>query len=203
MIVIVDLGLGNMGSVRNMFKRVGVEARSTLDQEEIARASKLVLPGVGAFDSGMARLNQTGLVDLLTRRVVHERVPVIGICLGMQLLTDGSEEGTLPGLGWVPGFTRRFRLEGTSLKVPHMGWNRADATREDSLFKGADADARYYFVHSYHVDCANDADVLAWTEHGVRFASALQRANVYGTQFHPEKSHRFGMNVLRNFADLA
>jgi glutamine amidotransferase len=202
-IVIVDLGLGNMGSVRNMFKRVGVETRSTLDPDEIAAASKLVLPGVGAFDSGMARLHETGLVDLLTRRALDERVPTIGICLGMQLLTRGSEEGTLPGLGWVPGFTRRFRLEGTGLRVPHMGWNRAEPTREDSLFEGAGADARYYFVHSYHVECEDDGDVLAWTEHGLRFASALQRGNVYGTQFHPEKSHRFGMNVLRNFADVA
>jgi glutamine amidotransferase len=202
-IVIVDLGLGNMGSVRNMFKRVGVPTLSTVEPEEIKQATKLVLPGVGAFDAGMARLKESGLIGLLTERVVDEQVPTIGICLGMQLLTEGSEEGSLPGLGWVPGTTVRFRLEGTSLKVPHMGWNHARPTRADSLFADADDEARYYFVHSYHVVCNDEADVLAWTDHGTQFASALQRDNVFGTQFHPEKSHRFGMQVLRNFAALA
>jgi glutamine amidotransferase len=199
-IIIVDLGLGNMSSVRNMFKRVGVPTTSSVDRDEIIQASKIVLPGVGAFDTGMERLEQSGLIPMLTELAVDRRVPTLGICLGMQLMTERSEEGTRAGLGWVPGSTHRFRLEGTDLKVPHMGWNLATPTRPDTLFKDADPDARYYFVHSYHVVCSEEPDVLAWTEHGTRFASSFQRGTLFGTQFHPEKSHRFGMEILRNFA---
>lgn len=200
MITILDLGLGNMGSVRNMFKRAGIPTTTTSDPGQLAAATKIVLPGVGAFDSGMSKLAASGLVDLLNERVIDKRVPTIGICLGMQLLTEGSEEGTLPGLGWIPGTTLRFRPTHPSLKIPHMGWNRARPTRTDSLFRDAEEDARYYFVHSYRVVCTDDCDVLAWTEHGEEFPSAIQRGNIYGTQFHPEKSHRFGLRILRNFA---
>lgn len=202
MIVIVDLGLGNMSSVRNMFKRIGAPAISSVDPGVIAAATKLVLPGVGAFDAGMARLAESGLVPLLTERALEHRTPTLGICLGMQLMTEGSEEGHRPGLGWVPGAARRFRLEGTNFRVPHMGWNLARPTRHDILYHDADPEARYYFAHSYYVVCDDDHDVLSWTEHGTRFVSALQRGNLSATQFHPEKSHRFGMAVLRNFAAI-
>lgn len=204
MIVIVDYKMGNVGSVLNMLKVVGAPARISSDAAEIAAADKLILPGVGAFDTGMTHLREMGFVDLLNRRVLEERVPVLGICLGMQLLTERSEEGKLPGLGWIPGETIRFRFDpaATGLKIPHMGWNTAHAQRSDSLFRGAEEESRFYFVHSFHVVCAAEADRLAITHHGYDFTSAVQRANILGTQFHPEKSHRFGMNLLRNFAAL-
>lgn len=204
-VVIVDIGLANIRSVQNMFKRVGVAALASHEVGAISRADKLVLPGVGAFDTGMSKLEESGLVSVLTERALEASVPTLGICLGMQLMTEGSEEGSLPGLGWLPGRTRRLRVEHKGLKVPHMGWNIAHPTRPDSLFHDAPSDARYYFVHSYHVVCDEHRDVLAVTEYGGEFTSAFQRGTLYGTQFHPEKSHRFGMNVLRNFvgADAA
>lgn len=218
MIVIVDYGMGNLGSILNMLKRIGCpldQARASHDPQEIAAASKLILPGVGAFDSGMARLRELGLVELLNQRVLADRVPVLGVCLGMQLLTKGSEEGSLPGLGWIDGETVRFRFStdpalqagGTpaqaALKVPHMGWNTVQLEREGSLLAGMDPDMRFYFVHSYHVVCHQAEDILATTEYGYRFVSVLQRGNVMGAQFHPEKSHKFGMRLLKNFWELA
>lgn len=202
MIVIVDYRMGNVGSVLNMLKRVGASAKISSDAVEIAAADKLILPGVGAFDTGMTHLRERGLIELLNRRVLEDQVPVLGICLGMQLLMRRSEEGTLPGLGWIPGETIRFRFDPqtTGLKIPHMGWNTAKPMHTDSLFGDAGAETRFYFVHSYHVVCDEPADQLAITHHGYDFASAVQRGNIMGTQFHPEKSHRFGMKLLRNFA---
>jgi imidazole glycerol-phosphate synthase subunit HisH len=165
----------------------------------------LILPGVGAFDAGMRQLHASGLVGLLNDKVLNRHTPTLGICLGMQLMTEKSEEGDLPGLGWIKGGNVRFRFDEaqTHLKVPHMGWNTVTSTRDDTLFKDLDDEARFYFVHSYHVVCQCEADVLAWTHHGRRFVSAFQHANILGTQFHPEKSHKFGMKLLSNFAALA
>ena len=204
MIVIVDYGIGNLGSVLNMLKRVGAAASISSDPVEIEKADKLILPGVGAFDAGMKQLQASNLIGLLSEKARARRTPTLGICLGMQLLMDNSEEGELPGLGWIKGSNLRFRLDADNghLKVPHMGWNTVTVKRHDSLFKELDDESRFYFVHSYRVVCRNDSDVLATTHHGEDFVSALQSGNIMGTQFHPEKSHKFGMKVLSNFAEL-
>jgi glutamine amidotransferase len=203
MIVVVDTGIANLGSLRNMFKRIGQPVLLSADAPDIANATKLVLPGVGAFDTGMQRLTELDLVGPLSEAALERRIPVLGVCLGMQLITKGSEEGTLPGLGWIDAETIAFRRDDPDVKVPHMGWNTVSPTRQDTLFKGLADDARFYFVHSFHVRCADDADVLGWTTHGSRFASAVQHENVMGTQFHPEKSHRFGMALLASFSQSA
>jgi imidazole glycerol-phosphate synthase subunit HisH len=204
MIAIVDYGMGNLGSILNMLKKLGVPATISRDPAEIARAEKLILPGVGAFDRGMGGLRDLGLRDALDRRVRVDRRPVLGLCLGMQLMTRGSEEGSLPGLGWVPADTRRFSFDEAHrhLKVPHMGWNELHIAQADPLLAGFDEAPRFYFAHSYYVACDAPADVLATTQFGIEFASVIASGNVFGTQFHPEKSHKFGMRLLGNFARM-
>lgn len=201
MITVVDYGMGNLGSVLNMFKRIGAEAVSTGEPEAAARATKLLLPGVGAFDNAMSRINESGLREVLDRKAMVERIPILGICLGMQLLTRSSEEGKLPGLGWISAAARRFP-DSPSLKVPHMGWNAVLPAREDPLIDGLPEEARFYFVHSYYVLADDPGDSLLKAEHGIAFDAAIGHGNVYGAQFHPEKSHRYGMKLLQNFAAL-
>jgi imidazole glycerol-phosphate synthase subunit HisH len=202
MLVIIDYGMGNVGSVLNMLKRLGIEATLSSDPAVISKASKLVLPGVGAFDEGMRNLTARGFVSLLNRKVLHEQTPILGICLGLQLFSSRSEEGQLPGLGWLPAETRRFRFSGphAAMKVPHMGWNNLEITRATPLFADFPLQPRYYFVHSYHVCCEQPRDVIAVANYGYDFTAAIQRDNIVGTQFHPEKSHRFGLRLLENFA---
>jgi glutamine amidotransferase len=203
LITIVDYGVGNVGSIQNMLKKVGAGSVVGSSPEEIARATKLILPGVGAFDAGMEHLTRSGLVPSLRRKALDERIPVLGLCLGMQLMTRRSEEGRLPGLGWVDAETRRF--DSTSqpgLKIPHMGWNVVGVIKDSPLLKDCLADTRFYFVHSYYVRCADATDALLTAEYGgTRFDAGFQHGNLFGVQFHPEKSHRFGMWLLRNFAD--
>ena len=201
MITIVDYGMGNLGSILNMFKRIGVKACVKNDLESIQSADKILLPGVGAFDAAMARIAVSGLRDILDYKALVERVPVLGICLGMQLLTRGSEEGALPGLGWIKADTRRFPAQ-SGLKVPHMGWNIALPTNPSPLTINLGEEPRFYFVHSYFVTVDDPADSIMHTTHGVTFDSAVQKGNIFGAQFHPEKSHRFGMQLLKNFAEL-
>lgn len=205
MIAIVDYGMGNLGSILNMFKKIGARAAITSDHDTIRAADKLVLPGVGAFDTAMRHLHESGLRELLDDVVLVEKKPVIGLCLGMQLLTESSEEGSLPGLGWVAGETRRFRFgDGDAgLKIPHMGWNSVTAESSKPLVADLFEPSRFYFVHSYHVTLRDPADAAAWTHYGYEFVSMIQRGHIMGTQFHPEKSHKFGMKLLRNFAELA
>jgi len=203
MITIIDYGMGNLGSIRNMFKRIGVESEISGDRERIASANKILLPGVGAFDAAMERIAQSGLTELLNKKVLEEKVPVLGICLGMQLLTRSSEEGTLPGLGWIDAKTIKFNFPiGSPLKVPHMGWNRIYPVNDSPLIAGLPEEPRFYFVHSYYVKTNNPADVLTTTFHGHEFHSVVQHENIFGAQFHPEKSHRFGMKLLENFARI-
>lgn len=201
MITIVDYNMGNLGSISNMLKKLGVDAVVTADARAIASARKLILPGVGAFDAGMDNLERSGLLPVLNERVSQAGVPTLGICLGMQLMTRSSEEGTRQGLGWIDAEALRFRPASAALKVPHMGWNRVMTTRSTALTDGLPDEPRFYFVHSYFVHCHDASDVLLTTPYGEVFHSAFQRGNVSGVQFHPEKSHKFGMALLRNFAE--
>lgn len=202
MITIVNYGMGNLGSLCNMFKRIGVKAVIESDPEAIIYSKKLVLPGVGAFDTAMACINDIpNLRKVLDQKAKIECVPILGVCLGMQLLTNSSEEGGLPGLGWIPGVATRFPRQ-ESLKVPHMGWNVALPSKPSLLTSQAGDIPRYYFVHSYCVHVEDPAHSLMRTNYGINFDSAIGRDNIYGVQFHPEKSHRFGMQILKNFAEL-
>lgn len=201
MITIVDYGMGNLGSIQNMFKRLGVKSLIASDREAISGATKIVLPGVGAFDAAIDRITNAGLLDVLHRKALVEQVPVLGICLGMQLMTRGSEEGKRPGFGWIPASTKRFASSG-DLKVPHMGWNRVRPLRSHPLLTGTSDDTRFYFVHSYYVHVDDEADSLLRTTHGVEFDAAIGRGNIFGAQFHPEKSHRFGQRLLGNFSSI-
>jgi imidazole glycerol-phosphate synthase subunit HisH len=201
MIAIVDYGVGNLGSIANMLRKIGVEASITGDASAIERADKLILPGVGAFDAGIRNLRERGLVDVLDDQVVRRGKRVLGICLGMQLMTQGSAEGTERGLGWVEGSAHRFEFaQPEMLKVPHMGWSSVELARPSPLLEGLPDPARFYFVHSYYVRCAQPKDVLFRARHGVSFDAGFERGNVMGVQFHPEKSHRFGMSLLAGFA---
>lgn len=202
-ISIVDYGAVNLGSIRNMLLKLGFEPVPVSTPEGVGAAAKILLPGVGAFDHGMSALAARRLIEPLRRKALEERVPVMGICLGMQLLGEGSEEGSLAGLGIVAGRCKRLTLPpGSPLKVPHMGWNVPLVKKDSPLLGGLDAHARFYFTHSFHFVCTDPEDVLATAVHGMEFTAMIQRSNVFGTQFHPEKSHRFGMAVLRNFGDL-
>jgi len=203
-IVVIDYGMGNLGSIANMFKKVGFKAAVTSDLAVIAQATKLVLPGVGAFDNGMIKLNELGLIPVLSAKVFEDKIPVMGLCLGMQLFTQRSEEGKLPGLGWLDAETIRFKFDPaqSDLKIPHMGWNTVQVRQPSWVFDGMDEEPRFYFVHSYHVVCQSEQDVLATAHYGYEFASAVGRGNVVGVQFHPEKSHKFGMRLFKNFAEL-
>ena len=203
MIAIVDFGMGNLGSIRNMLARIGADSIITSDPLAIQAAGKLILPGVGAFDRAMENLNRAGLVPVLNDKVLSAKTPVLGICLGMQLLSRRSEEGSLAGLGWIDADTVRFppEVDGKRLTVPHMGWNSVTVTQPASLLGRLGADARFYFVHSYHVRCDREADVAAVASHGITFHAAVARDNIVGTQFHPEKSHKFGLSLLRSFVE--
>jgi imidazole glycerol-phosphate synthase subunit HisH len=202
MVTIIDYHTGNLGSIQNILKRIGVESIITSEKEKIASAEKLILPGVGSFDTGMENLLQLDIISLLNKKVLEEKTPVLGICLGMQLLSEGSQEGTLPGLGWIKGNTKRFDLNNTSeYKIPHMGWNFINPVRASNLLNEMDAAARFYFVHSYFLNPIDKSDILATTTYEIEFTSAVGKGNILGVQFHPEKSHKFGMKLLKNFID--
>jgi glutamine amidotransferase len=202
MITIIDYGMGNLGSIANMLKHIGVHSVISADAEQIMQAKQLILAGVGAFDAGMQRLNDLELIPLLEHKALDQKTPFLGICLGMQMLSCRSEEGKLPGLGWIEAETVKFNHEGctTHLRVPHMGWNDIQIQAEHPLFANLGKDPRFYFVHSYYVRCSHPEDVIATTRYGFPFHSIIGRGNLLGTQFHPEKSHRYGMQVLINFA---
>ena len=207
MIVIVDYKMGNIGSVLNMLKKIGHAAVVSSEPQEISKAEKLILPGVGAFDNGMNNINDLGLLDVLNEKIKN-KTPILGICLGMQLLAQKSEEGVSRGLGWIDANVVRFKFQdmfdglSASLKVPHMGWNEIIIKKDDALFANMPENPRFYFVHSYYLECNNSSDVLATTNYGFDFASIIRKNNIIGVQFHPEKSHKYGMQLLKNFAEL-
>lgn len=202
MTTIINYNLGNPKSIKNMLAYLGIESRISLDHAEITSAERLILPGVGHFQHGMEQLKQLGLIDILKKEVLVNKKPILGICLGMQLLTKHSDEGNLAGLGFIDAQTKKFVLQDTSLKVPHMGWNTVSFQKESKLIQEVTENPRYYFVHSYYVDCANKEDILFKTNYGGDFVSGFQHNNIFGMQFHPEKSHKFGMELLANFCKI-
>lgn len=201
MIAILDYGLGNLGSISNMLKVIGERPKITSDIDTIEKADGIILPGVGAFDAGMEKLNESGLADLV-KSEAYKGKPILGICLGMQLLGRSSEEGEIPGLDLIPFECKRFAFKDQALKIPHMGWDVVDFRKEHPLLEGINDQQRYYFVHSYHAVCDHDENVLMTCDYGYEFAAAVVKDNVMGVQFHPEKSHNFGMALLSNFVKI-
>lgn len=203
MISIVDYGAANLGSILNMLRKVGADAELVSTPAQIERARKIILPGVGAFDHCVGALRERALIEPLRHKALVEKVPILGVCVGMQMLGNGSAEGQLAGLGWLPGRCERFCVDPNGRnKIPHMGWSLLSARRDSALMQGLEAQARFYFVHSYHLVCDEPGDILATASYGAEFVAMVQRGNIYGAQFHPEKSHRFGMRLLQNFASL-
>jgi glutamine amidotransferase len=201
MITVVDYGVGNLASIRNMFKKAGADVLISSDPSEIAAADKLILPGVGAFDTCVQKLQGSGLLDTINKRVLTDKVPVLGVCVGLQLLTQGSEEGNLPGLGWIRGSVVKFKqaLLPPELKIPHMGWTDVEISKPSPLFENMYEDPRFYFVHSYHLQIDNPEDALVKATYGYTFVAGVERENIMGVQFHPEKSHKFGLRLFENF----
>ena len=203
MITIVDYKTGNLGSIQNILKRIGEQSVVTSDKDQIADATKLILPGVGAFDTGMRNLRDLDLLGVLNNKVIVEKIPVLGICLGMQLFSNGSEEGELAGLGWIDALTVKFRFEDTlEYKSPHMGWNFLKQLKPSRLLENMICEPRFYFVHSYFLKTNDVTDTLASTTYEIEFTSVVEKENILGVQFHPEKSHKFGMRLLKNFVDF-
>ena len=203
MITIIDYGIGNVGSIKNMLKKIGQKSMISSNINDILASEKLILPGVGAYDHGIEQLHRSNLIPTLNQKVLVDKIPILGICLGMQLFSKGSEEGSRSGLGWVEAYTKKFVFnEDVNLPVPHMGWNNITANKESKLLKDLPNDPRFYFVHSYHLACEVKNDVLCASNYGYEFTCGIERDNVLGVQFHPEKSHKFGMQLLKNFAEL-
>jgi len=203
MITIIDYGMGNLGSIYSMIKKIGGEAVITADAEVIGNATKIILPGVGSFDRAMSNLDNLGLIELIQQKA-DSKIPLLGICLGMQLLASGSKEGVMPGLGLVPGRVKKFELP-QEYKIPHMGWNTVEYDPTSVMFKGFERfeEVRFYFVHSYYYACDEEQYIKGQTHYGGAFTSVVNKDCIYGVQFHPEKSHKFGMQLLQNFIELA
>lgn len=204
MITIIDYGLGNVLAFVNVYTRLNIPVAVAKTATDLAGATRLILPGVGSFDHAMEQLDRSGMRETIEKLVLQDRMPILGICVGMQMLANASDEGKRPGLGWIDGQVRKFDVStmprGTNL--PHMGWNDVRPTVNGGLFRGLESDARFYFLHSYYFECAQAVDVLAQTDYGLDFSCAVRRDNVYGVQFHPEKSHHYGSQLLSNFAKV-
>lgn len=204
MIVLIDYGLGNINAFANVFKRVNVPLKIAKTVDELKGATKIILPGVGAFDHAMEKLNNSGMRSSLDELVLQKKMPVVGICVGMQMLGNSSDEGKREGLGWVDATVKKFD-ESTirqKTKLPHMGWNDVTPTNNNDLFKRLERDALFYFLHSYYFHCNNENDIIATANYGIDFTCAIKHLNIYGVQFHPEKSHQYGEQLLHNFAKL-
>lgn len=201
MILIVDFGMGNLRSIQHKLEKANVEAVISSRAEDIEAADKLILPGVGHFSTGMKNLKGYGLVDILDKKVNIDKIPILGICLGMQLFTKFSEEGDVEGLGWIDATVKNFSnsIKTKGLKVPHVGWNNITLKRQTPLFDNVDSASRFYFTHSYYVECNDQENIVASSDYGLEFASMIQKENIYGTQFHPEKSHFNGFEIIKNF----
>lgn len=202
MIVIIDYGIGNLRSILNKLGRIGVDATISSNVDDIANATKLILPGVGAFPSAIDNLRQMHLIRVLEKKVLEDKVPILGICLGMQLMTKWSEEGNVEGLGWLDAETKSLRECSPSILVPHIGWNTALKKKDSPLMTNIPSESEFYFVHSFYVSCHDPSDIITVTNYGCEFASTIQRSNIFATQFHPEKSHSNGIKLLKNFAEI-
>jgi glutamine amidotransferase len=204
MIGIIDYGLGNINAFVNVYNRLGIPVVVVKSLDALKTASKLILPGVGAFDYAMELLEVSGMRPTLDHLVLSKKIPILGICVGMQILANSSAEGKLSGLGWIPGHVKAFSSvpESAGLPLPHMGWNDVHVTSGQKLFKDLENKALFYFLHSYFFECLNQDSVIATAFYGTDYCCAVQSDNVYGVQFHPEKSHHFGTNLLKNFAEL-
>jgi len=200
-IIIIDYDLGNIASVLNMIRYIGGEARISASPDEIKSADKLILPGVGSFDAGMTNLKERRLDKAILDSIKIRKAMILGICLGMQLLMESSQEGTLPGLALVPGKVKKFQVLNQGLRIPHMGWNIVKPKGSSILFQPDQPEQRFYFVHSYYADCSNEQDISATTNYGFPFTSAFEHERILGVQFHPEKSHKYGMELLRKFIE--
>lgn len=199
MIVVVDFGMGNLGTVSAKIKKMDSSVIISSKPEEIDQADKILLPGIGSFKSGIENLRKRDLIEILNKKVLAEKTPVLGICLGMQLFSAHSEEGDVKGLGWIDAETVRFNAPDQSLRIPHMGWNTINIKNPCSLLSGIENGSRFYFSHSYHVRCCNPDDIIATTEYGYEFCSIVNHNNIYGVQFHPERSHKRGFMLLSSF----
>lgn len=204
MICIINYGSGNVRAIGNIYDRLKISYKIVTTPSEILKADKIILPGVGAFDETMGMLNRSGFREMLEKKVIQENVPVLGICVGMQILSEGSEEGSLNGLGWIKGRVHKFEKEiiKHKPKIPHLGWNSIRISKSTKLLEGIDEMVGFYFIHSYYFKCADEQDILTTTHYGYDFSSAVNHDNIYGVQFHPEKSHQNGITLLKNFASL-
>lgn len=199
MIAIVDYGLGNLGSIQNMLKKIGENSKIITEPEELYECKKIILSGVGSFDTGMKNLINRGWVEVLNNLVIKDSIPILGICLGMQLMTEYSEEGAQKGLCWVSAITEKFKFDNKDYKIPHMGWNDVTFDKKSKLFDSVNSIQKFYFVHSYFIKNINNCDTTFKTIYGNEFVSGFEYNNIAGVQFHPEKSHKFGMKLLENF----
>lgn len=203
MISIIDYGMGNLGSLKNAFNKIGQPAKLVKDIQDIECAEKLVLPGVGSFDTGIHNLKENGIIDTLNYKVKQDKTPILGICLGMQLMTKASEEGANPGLDWIDAKTIKFsKSDDPTIKIPNMGWRQIEIKIKHPFLEGISSSSRFYFVHSYHVKCNDIQNILAISRHGIDFTAIYSNENIYGVQFHPEKSLKYGLNLLENFSQM-
>ena len=203
MITIIDYGLGNIKAFVNVYNRLNIKTKIAQKASDIEGASKIILPGVGAFDYAISQLNKSGMRDEIEKKVLINRIPIMGICVGMQILAKSSDEGTLPGLGWINGKVKKFEtsINSPSIKLPHMGWNTIKPVNNSPLMIGFSDNSRFYFLHSYYFIVENKKDIISTTNYGLGFSSGVSSDNIFGIQFHPEKSHANGIRLLQNFAN--
>ena len=204
MITIIDYGLGNVRAFANVYERLNIPVSIAKTVNDLKDTTKFILPGVGAFDYAISKLNDSGMRETLDNLVLGHQVPVLGICVGMQMLANFSDEGVLPGLGWIDGMVKKFDVSvlNSKTQLPHMGWNTINPNNDNPLLVKFSNDSRFYFLHSYYFQCNDPNNAIATTEYGIKYTSAVNKKNIYGVQFHPEKSHQWGIQLLKNFADL-
>ena len=204
MIAIIDYGVGNIKAFTNIYKQLNVPTKNVRSIDDLDDVSKLILPGVGSFDYAMERLENSGMREKLDELVLKDKVPLLGVCVGMQMLADSSDEGELRGLSWINGAVKQINTENLEFntRLPHMGWNDVIVNNESELFKGLENDSRFYFLHSYFFEVAHVSNAIASTDYGTKFTCAVKRDNIFGVQFHPEKSHEYGIKLLKNFAEI-
>lgn len=204
MITVIDYGLGNVQAFANVFKRLDIPVNIAKSLDDLSETTKIILPGVGSFDRAMQQFNCCGMRKLIEQMVLEEGIPILGVCVGMQMLANSSEEGKLSGLGWVDGYVKRFdRASMLQTKnLPHMGWNNVVAKAEGDLFKGINEENKFYFLHSFYFDCCNESNIIGVTDYGFNFTSAIKKKNIFGVQFHPEKSHHYGGQLLKNYSEI-